>query len=153
MRKHKQEITDKAVLESILQKAKFCRLGLCENGIPYVVPVCFGYKDNLIYIHCASEGKKIDIIRRNNNVCFEAESEARIIPGAEACKWTVKYLSVIGFGKAYIIRDDEEKMKGLDAIMRHYTGLIDHTYNETGKRLATIIKIQIESMTGKKSKA
>jgi uncharacterized protein len=152
MRKHKQEITDRSVLESILEEALIGRLGLCGDGIPYIVPVCFGYEENCIYIHCAAEGKKIDIIKQNNNVCFEAEAEAEIIPGEEACKWTAKYLSVIGFGKAYLISDNGEKIKGLNAIMRHYTGRSEHTFNETGTKLATVIKIEIESMTGKKSK-
>ena len=152
MRKHKQEITDRSVLESILEEALIGRLGLCEDGIPYIVPVCFGYEDNCIYIHCAAEGKKIDIIKQNNGVCFEAEAQAEIIPGEEACKWSVRYLSVIGFGKAYLINDNGEKIKGLNAIMRHYTGRSEQTYNETGTKLATVIKIEIESMTGKKSK-
>lgn len=152
MRKYKQEITDRAALESILNKALFCRLGLCEDGMPYVVPVCFGYEDNCIYVHSAGEGKKLEIIKRNNNVCFEMEAEAEIIPGEDACKWSVHYLSMIGFGKAHIVDNQEEKIKGLNAIMRHYSGQSDHTYNEKATNLATIIKIEVESMTGKKSK-
>ncbi len=111
-----------------------------------------GNEDNCIYIHCAADGKKIDIIKQNNNVCFEAEAEAEIIPAEEACKWSVRYLSVIGFGKAYLINDNGEKIRGLKAIMRHYTGRSEHTYNEIGAKAATVIKIEIESMTGKKSK-
>ncbi len=42
MRKHKQEITDRSVLESILEEALIGRLGLCDDGMPYIVPVCFG---------------------------------------------------------------------------------------------------------------
>jgi uncharacterized protein len=153
MRKHKQEITDRAILESMLQKAQFCRLGLCEDGIPYVVPLCFGYENNCIYVHCAAEGRKIDIIRSNNNVCFEAECEAEIVHGEEACKWTVKYSSVIAVGKAYIVDNDEERIRGLNVIMRHYSGQSEHKYNDTAQRLATIIKIEIQNVTGKKSKA
>jgi uncharacterized protein len=152
MRRHKQEITDLAVLESILNKALICRLGLCEDGMPYVVPVCFGYEDNCIYVHSAGEGKKLEIIKRNNNVCFEAEAEAEIIPGEDACKWSVHYLSVIGFGKARVVDDYEDKIRGLNAIMKHYSGLSEHLYNEKATDLATIIKIEIESMTGKRSK-
>lgn len=152
MRKHKQEITDRAVIESLLNKALFCRLGLCQDGMPYVVPVCFGYEDNCIYIHSAGEGKKIEMIKRNNNACFEVEAEAEIIPGEDACKWSAHYLSVIGFGKAYVVDDYEGKIKGLNAIMKHYSGLPEHTYNEKATNLATIIRIEIERMTGKKSK-
>ncbi|MBI5248527.1 MAG: pyridoxamine 5'-phosphate oxidase family protein, partial [Desulfomonile tiedjei] len=150
MRKHKQEITDRAILESILDKAEVCRLGLCEDGMPYVVPICFGYEDNCIYVHSAGEGRKIDIIKRNNNVCFEAEADVEVIAGEDACKWSMRYLSVIGFGKAFMVNDFDDKIRGLNAIMRHYSGLSEHIYNEAATKLATIIKIEIESMTGKK---
>ena len=104
-----------------------------------------------IFIVRLTERRSISL--KNNNVCFEAEAEAEIIPAEEACKWSVRYLSVIGFGKAYLINDNGEKIRGLNAIMRHYTGRSEHTYNEIGAKLATVIKIEIESMTGKKSKS
>lgn len=153
MRRHKQEIQDRTALESILQKATVCRLALCDGQIPYIVPVCFGFQGDCIFVHSASEGKKIDIIKHNNNVCFEVEAVAEIIPAQDACKWSVRYLSVIGLGKAFIISDRDEKIKGLNAIMKQYTGFSGHSYNEAAIDLAAIIKIEIESMTGKKSKA
>ena len=56
MRRKEKEIKDTAEIEEILSKAFVCRLGLCDNGRPYVVPLCFGYEDNALYIHCAKEG-------------------------------------------------------------------------------------------------
>ena len=63
MRKKEREITDPAVLESIMAKAVVCRIGLSLNDIPYVVPVNFGYKGNQIYFHSSLEGMKIEILR------------------------------------------------------------------------------------------
>jgi len=59
MRRKDKQINDIAAIEDILSKASVCRLGLCENNQPYVVPLCFGYKDNALYFHCAMEGKKL----------------------------------------------------------------------------------------------
>ena len=70
MRRKDKEITDTAIIEEILSKATVCRLGLCEENQPYVVPLCFGYEDNALYFHCANHGKKLVILRKNNNVCF-----------------------------------------------------------------------------------
>ena len=62
MRRKDKEIKDKKEIESIIKRAKVCRIALSDNNMPYIIPVNYGYKNNCIYIHSASEGKKIDII-------------------------------------------------------------------------------------------
>ena len=69
MRRKDKEITDIKEIESILQGAQVCRLGMADNNMPYVIPVCFGYKEHTVYIHSASEGRKIDTLKKNPNVC------------------------------------------------------------------------------------
>ena len=152
MRRHDQEITDKETLEAILNQAPVCRIGLSDHDMPYVVPVNFGYKDGCVYIHSSQQGRKMEIVKRNPNVCFEVEVDVETVPGEIPCKWTVKFKSVIGFGKASIIEDPDEKRHALNVIMEHYSGIFDNSYNPKSFDLAAIIKIRIESMTGKGSK-
>ncbi len=150
MRKKDKEIKDIAVIEDILSRATVCRLGLCEANQPYVVPLCFGYKDNALYFHCAREGKKLDILRANNNVCFEVDIDHEIVKADKACGWGMKYKSVIGFGKAVFVEDAESKRKGLDIIMQNYSeGAFE--YSEEAVKKTVVIKVEIESMTGKQS--
>ncbi len=150
MRRKDKEITDTAFLEEILSKAMVCRLGLCEGNQPYVVPLCFGYKDNALYFHCAEQGKKLDILRKNNNVCFEVDIDHQLIKSGQACNWGIKYKSVIGFGKAVFIKDAELKAKALDIIMQQFSKGTFEISEEAIKNTA-VVKIEIESMTGKKS--
>ncbi len=79
MRREDKEINDIATIEGIIRKARVCRLALSENGQPYIVPLCFGYKDNNLYFHSAGEGKKLDIIKKNNNVCFEFDIDLELV--------------------------------------------------------------------------
>ncbi|MFC1836601.1 pyridoxamine 5'-phosphate oxidase family protein [Thermodesulfobacteriota bacterium] len=153
MRRNEQEITDKTEIESILDKATVIRIGLCYNDVPYVVPVCFGRRLNRLYFHSSQEGRKIEIIRANNHVCFEAEIGVEVVPAESACDWTVKYKSVIGFGKAFLVEEDEEKEVALQVIMQHYSGKTGHELMDSAVDLAAIVRIDIESMTGKRSKA
>jgi hypothetical protein len=150
MRKKDKEIKDIAAIEDILSKALVCRLGLCENNQPYVVPLCFGYKDNALYFHCAGQGKKLDIIRKNNNVCFELDIDLELVKNEQPCNWGMKYKSVIGFGKAVFIEDADLKRKALDIIMRQFSGKT-FEYPEQAIKNTTIIKVEIENMTGKQS--
>jgi hypothetical protein len=151
MRKKDREIKDKKLMESILERATVCRVGLSENNVPYIVPVNFGYRDNCLYFHSAKEGKKIDMIRGNNNVCFEIDIDSEVVKGENACGWTMKYYSIIGFGRAFFVEGFEEKRKALDIVMEHYAGKSSFEYSEESVNNAAIIKVEIESMTGKKS--
>jgi len=152
MRRHEQEITDKEKLEGILKRALVCRIGLCEDNVPYVVPVCFGYRDGCIYIHSSKPGRKMEIIGRNNKVCFEVDVDVEAVPAKPACRWTVKYKSVIGFGRASIIHGQQAKIDAFNIIMEHYSGTPSHDFETRPLDLAAIVKIEIESMTGKTSK-
>jgi len=151
MRRKDKEIKDLKEIESIINTATVCRIALSDNNMPYIVPVNFGYRDSCLYIHSASEGKKIEMIKNNNEICFEIDIAHEILPGKSACHTTMKYYSVIGYGKAYIIDDSEEKIKALNIIIEHYLPESPHKYSEKMLKKIVIIKVEIGTMTGKKS--
>jgi nitroimidazol reductase NimA-like FMN-containing flavoprotein (pyridoxamine 5'-phosphate oxidase superfamily) len=150
MRRKEKEITDKTAIESIILKSSVCRLALAEGDRPYIVPLSFGYKDDTLYFHSAREGRKLDILRKNNKVCFEFDIDHEIVEADDACKWTMKYHSVIGAGKGSIIDELESKRKALNIIMQHYSRN-SHAYPDNTVKKIVIIKVEIEHMTGKKS--
>ena len=127
-----------------------CRVGLSDGNRPYIVPLCFGYEDGFLYFHAAHEGRKIELIRKNNCVCFEFEAKAAIVEGQQACEWGMRYQSVIGFGTAVFLDDVEEKRRALDIIMRQYSNR-SFSFPEHALAGTTVIRVAIESMTGKQS--
>jgi uncharacterized protein len=149
MRKTEREIKDREEIESIINQAQVCRVGLSDGNIPYIVPMNFGYQGSCLYFHCATEGKKLDIIRLNNNICFEIDIDDQTVKAAErVCKWSTKYRSVIGFGKAFIIDNWQEKATALNIITQHY-GANHHDFSEKEVEKLSIIKVEISNMTGK----
>jgi nitroimidazol reductase NimA-like FMN-containing flavoprotein (pyridoxamine 5'-phosphate oxidase superfamily) len=150
MRRKKQEITDKNEIEAIIRKSLVCRLGLADEGRPYIVPLCFGYQDDTLYFHSAREGKKLDILKKNNKVCFEFDINTEIQKKKDACDWGIEYKSVIGFGEASFVRDPEAKKKALDIIMGQYGEGTFEFPDATVKKIA-VIKVLITSITGKRS--
>ena len=130
MRRKEKEITDISEMESIIHKSQICRLGLADDGVPYIVPLCFGYRDNTLYFHSAKEGRKIEILKRNPQVCFELDSDTQIHDGDTACGWGMNYRSVIGYGDASLLDDPADKRKALDIIMRQYTEEGEFTYSD-----------------------
>ncbi len=150
MRRKEKEITDRAHIDSILKRAEIGHLGLADNDAPYVVPVNYGYSDGFVYIHSASEGMKIDTLKKNNRVCFQVEAGVTLIKGANPCRWGVEYESVIGVGSATFVDDLEEKKKALAAIFKQYSGHF-HDFSEDEANKVTIIRLQFDSLTGKVS--
>jgi len=150
MRRRDREVTDKNAIEDIILRSKVCKLAMCDKNQPYIVPLCFGFKDNTLYFHSAPKGKKIDILKKNPNVCFEFEILTQVVKSAKACKWGMKYRSVIGYGKADFITDEDMKRQAFDIIMKQYTNE-SFDYEEALLKSALIIKVEIQSMTGKQS--
>ncbi len=150
MRRKDREITDSALIEDVIRNSLVCRLGMSRNDQPYVVPLCFAYNDNTLYFHSAGEGLKLEILQQNPNVCVEFDIDQEVIQGDKPCKWSMKYRSVIGFGKGSLVEDLEEKKKGLDAIMQQYAGR-SFEYVTAAMKSTVIIKVEIVSMTGKAS--
>jgi nitroimidazol reductase NimA-like FMN-containing flavoprotein (pyridoxamine 5'-phosphate oxidase superfamily) len=150
MRRTEKEIKDRAEIDAIIRSSQVVRIGLSDDGQPYIVPICFGYDGEALYVHCAKEGRKLDIIRKNNKVCFEFDIALGIIEAEQACGWGMKYKSVMGTGTAQIITDVNGIQHALKLLMAQYS---DRTFtfpNEMLDRTA-VVKIEIESITGKQA--
>jgi len=154
MRRKDKEIVDEKVMESIIEKAIVCRVAMCWQDEPYVIPMNFGCLDNHIYLHSAREGRKLDILRNNDKVCIEFGVDAELVKSQKACNTSMKYKSVLIFGKAVILKDIAEKKKALDIIMHHHyyhtSPSVFHCPEDALEKVI-IIKVKVESMTGKES--
>ena len=139
---------DKSDIEAIIQKAQVCRVAMADGGQPYVVAVCFGYRDDVLYFHCGLRGRKLDVLRRNDRVCVQFDVDTEVVPHDLPCKFSFRYRSAIAFGRAVIVEDPAEKLEGLNVIMRHYTGR-DWEFPADKVARTAVVRIEIESMTGK----
>lgn len=142
-------IEDQQQIEEILSASKFLHVALSDGDTPYIIPMSFGYQDNVIYLHGSKRGKKIDILKKNCKVCFEAVLEGEVIPTQDICKYDVRYKSVIGEGQAQIVEDYNEKVKGLTILSEHYGKTGPFNFEESKVNAASIIKIDVQRMTGK----
>ena len=150
MRREEKEITDIAEIEKVIKKATCCRIGLVDEDEPYVVPVCFGYERNAIYFHGALEGRKAELIKKNNKVCFEIDTDVAVVKSEKPCGWTMKYKSVIGVGRASILENDEEKAQALKLIMKQCSEG-EFSFSNSAPDSVLVVKVNIESITGKQS--
>jgi uncharacterized protein len=152
LRRQDREIDNPELIREILKKGKFCHLAMVDNGKPYLITMNYGYRDNVIYLHAALEGRKIEVLSENPEVCFQVVIDTRLVTGEDACKnWTMKYKSLVGYGKATFIKNDEEKIQALNVLMNQYTTKGPFEFSGSNLEETAVIKIDISSLCGKMS--
>lgn len=144
-------IRDIAKIEDIIKKCLFCNVSMVdEREMPYVIPMNFGYQSSVVFLHSSKQGKKIDILKRNNHVCisFSTDHELRWQSEQVACSYSMKYRSVLVYGRVEFVEKPDEKIEALNCIMRHYTEK-DFTYSEPAVREVAVYKVIIDKMDGR----
>ncbi len=162
MRRKDREVSEFDEIIKILDKCTVIHLAMISEGKPYSVPLNFGYivseeNELTLYFHGASEGRKIDALKSNPEICFSAVCQAETGDHGgknNACDWTCYYQSVIGFGKVSFVQDKAEKKIGLDSLMIHCgykipEGMDSIQYTPGDFEVTAIFKIEVEEITGK----
>lgn len=152
MRKSEREVKDWQVIDNIISKSDVCRLALVDNGQPYIVAMNFGFikgNPDCLYFHCALEGRKMDILKKNNKVCFQMDIDHELIKAKKACGYTMNFKSIIGYGTITTVDNKNEKVLGLNTIMSHYSDRDDFIYEDKMLSITTILRLDIESMSAK----
>lgn len=148
MRRNERAVLEINKIEDIINENILCRVAFNGNPYPYIVPMNYGYHDMKLYFHSAKQGLKIQMIKDNPNVSFEIESESKMIPTDFG--HTMKYRSVIGFGKIRICETDAEKQNGLKILMSHHGGKkVEHSQKSLDS--VEVLCLEIDSMTGKQN--
>lgn len=152
MTRRERQVFDINEIIKILDKSKVLHLGLVDGDEPYVVPMNYGYtmenEKLILWLHGATEGRKLDVMRANPKVFFSMECDLQPFEGEVACKYGLGYSSLMGKGTAEIIEDVEEKMKALTYLMKTQTGN-DFEFNEKLVSVVSIIKIDVFEYTAK----
>lgn len=152
MRRSDREIKDRQEIIDVIGKCDVCRIALNDDGYPYIVPLNFGMREEdgtvVFYFHGAKEGKKYDLIRRDNRASFEMDCGHQLFLEEERGNCTMTYECVMGRGRIEIV-PDEEKEEALILLMEHYRSA-DFPFNRAVIPMTTVFKLVVEEMTGKR---
>lgn len=152
MRRAERAVTDPARLRQIIDGCRVLRLGMSAGDVPYVVPMNFGYRceagQYTFYVHCAGEGRKLELLAKNPIVCVELDCGHALTEAETPCGYGYHYQSVIAQGVAQILDDPEEKKRGLERLMHHQTG---ETFAFTDQQAAavTVCAVTVTQLSGK----
>lgn len=153
MRRNDREVTEIKEIEDIIKKCKVCHVAMVDDGMPYVVPLNFGYEftgNNLtLYFHSAKKGRKLDIWQKNNKVCFEMANEGEPVHADTPCNSGYYFSSLIGNGCIEFISDVQEKCKALSLLMKHQADQ-EVVFNQAQAESVCVYKVSTSDFIGKK---
>ena len=154
MRRQEKEIKDVEEIKKVLYSTKYITIAMCDKNMPYLVTLSHGYdpENNCIYFHCASQGKKIDILKANDNVWGSTFIDLGYVHG----KCDHLYSSVHFKGRVVFVKDLNEKRHALEIMIRQLEKnpeqVMAKQMAEDSVRKVMIGRIDIVDICGKKSK-
>ena len=142
MRRRDREIKEFDEIVKIIKKCDSLVLGLNDEGYPYLVPY--------LYFHCAKEGKKLDLIQKDNRATFEMDHAHQLVLNDEKMSCTMEYESVTGKGFIEIVSEDK-KIKGLKILMKHYH-VSEFPFSLKPVKNTTVFRLKVIELKGKRRK-
>jgi nitroimidazol reductase NimA-like FMN-containing flavoprotein (pyridoxamine 5'-phosphate oxidase superfamily) len=155
MRRKEREVSERSKILAIMEKCTICSLAFSDGEYPYVVPVNFAYRNTPaaveVYFHGATEGKKIDLIKKEGKAAFNMYCGPQVVIGKTICGSTREYESVSGAGKVEILTDDKEKELGLRLIVAHLGDTRQDEFEASRFARIAVCRLTIQQMCGKAS--
>ncbi|HSL94127.1 MAG TPA: pyridoxamine 5'-phosphate oxidase family protein [Bacillota bacterium] len=136
---------------ALLHEGKVGYLALVDEKQPYIVPLNYFLEENMIYFHCALEGRKLDIIARNPRFCFAVSEMDEVKTGPTACDFGTYYRSVLAYGHAHIIREEPTKTDILTKLTHKYCppGMTFTPVTPERAAATLLVALEIEKLDGK----
>ncbi|WP_143317756.1 pyridoxamine 5'-phosphate oxidase family protein [Clostridium sp. HBUAS56017] len=147
MRRKDRELKNDEIIEVLKNTSYGILSTISENGYPYGVPISYVFFNDSIYFHCATKGHKLDNILNNDKVSFCVVGNTCVLPE----EFSTKYESIIVFGKAIEVFDDEKNMALLETLNKYSPDFIEQgkEYIIKAGKATKVIKITIDHISGK----
>jgi nitroimidazol reductase NimA-like FMN-containing flavoprotein (pyridoxamine 5'-phosphate oxidase superfamily) len=149
---------DDAWISGFLSRAQTGHIATVWDEQPFITPTLFWYdpEQNVIYFHSNITGRIRANVERHNRVCFEASQPGKFLPSNLALEFSMQYESVIVFGRARILKDEEEVRRALYGLIEKYfpgmtPGKDYRPITAQEQARTTVYAITIDSWSGKRN--
>lgn len=151
MRRSDREVNEFQDMIQIMKKCDVCRVALNDEEYPYILPLNFGMQVEgdliTLYFHGALEGKKYDLMAKNNKVGFEMDCSHRLVLEEDTKNCTMEYESIIGNGILEFV-EEKDKYDALCVIMSQYRAE-GFEFNQAVIPRTKVFKLTVKQLTGK----
>ncbi len=140
----------------VMDKSPYITVSMSdEDGKPYAVPLSLArVGEATFYFHCAMEGKKLDILKKNPAVCLTAVATCKPTVGPKDNSFTLEFKSASANGVAELVTDEAEKIRAMRAICERFLPKHMDAFDASIARSlcrTAVVRIQLtEPPTGKR---
>jgi len=145
-------------IRAFLHQAKVGHIASTWDDQPFLNPSTFWYDESneRIIFHSNIAGRVRANLERNPKVCLEASESGKLLPSNIALEFSLQYRSVLVFGTARVLEDDEEKRAALYGLIKKYfpqmeAGKEYRPITEKELKRTSVYAIEIESWSGKEN--
>jgi hypothetical protein len=115
----KRGIYNTEAIYKILDDTFLCHIGFVIDKQPFVIPTCYGRKDNKIFFHGSAGSRMLNHLKTSSGICVTVSIVDGIVLARSAFHHSINYRSVVIFGKAEEISDPDKKTNALKIITEH----------------------------------
>ncbi len=156
MLKKDREVRNIEEIYSIISACKVMRIAMHDEPSPYIVPLSFGCELSdgkiILYAHSATQGKKLELLRANPQVCVEFDNFICTQIAADKSDATTRYESVIGRGRLEELQPLQDKKHAMQCMSVHYG--IEREYSAESCKIydrTAVFRIVLDEVTGKRN--
>jgi nitroimidazol reductase NimA-like FMN-containing flavoprotein (pyridoxamine 5'-phosphate oxidase superfamily) len=110
---------DRQTVYSILDEALICHVGFAVDGQPVVIPTSYARIDDTFYIHGSAASRMLRALSGGIPVCVTVTLMDGLVLARSAFHHSVNYRSVVIFGNATLVEDDQGKLAAMAALTEH----------------------------------
>ncbi len=110
---------ERETIYKILEEAFICHVGFTVDEQPFVIPTGYARDGDNLLIHGSAASRMLRAMAQEIDVCVTVTLIDGLVLARSAFHHSMNYRSVVIFGKAKLITDEEEKLKALTALTEH----------------------------------
>jgi nitroimidazol reductase NimA-like FMN-containing flavoprotein (pyridoxamine 5'-phosphate oxidase superfamily) len=160
IRRQDRAVEDAAWIRAFLRRAPVGTLATAHDGQPFIHINLFVYDEtaHCVYLHTARTGRTPGNLAANSAVCFSVMEMGRLLPADVALEFSVEYASVIVFGRAALVEEEDEAARALQLLLDKYAPHLrpGQDYRppiDSEIKRTAVFRIAIEAWSGKKKEA
>ncbi|WP_086825468.1 pyridoxamine 5'-phosphate oxidase family protein [Allokutzneria sp. NRRL B-24872] len=138
-------VSERTDLDEVLDAGVICHLGVVVDGAPVVLPTCYGWEDNTLYVHGSTGASTLRTAIAGAEVSVAITLLDGIVYARSVFHHSANYRSAVVHGRARLVEEQDEKLHALEVITEHVApGSWDYTRRPTQKELAGTSVLALE---------
>ena len=151
-RKKERGTYDRSVVHAVLDEGLLCHVGFSLDGSPFVMPMAYARVAENLYLHGATGNRMLRHLADGAEVCITVTLLDALVLARSAFHHSMNFRSVVLFGTARPVADDDEKYRAMLALVEHLApGRSAHTRLPTAEELRAtrMVRVPIEEGSAK----